>query len=84
MPYAGQTKNKFSTQWNNHRSFWNRFNVKIDNDQTALKHFYKSHFHVLNAKPDITECCMVIFVEPPDKTLLDWCKNKWIDCLNIK
>ena len=23
MQYLGQTKNKFSTQWNNHCSFWN-------------------------------------------------------------
>ena len=35
-------------------------------------------------KPDITECYMVIFVEQLDKTLLDWCKNKWINNLNVK
>ena len=27
---------------------------------------------------------MVIFVEQPDKTLLDWCENKWINYLNAK
>ena len=27
---------------------------------------------------------MVIFVEQPDKTLLDWGKNKWINNLNAK
>ena len=25
MQYIGQTKNNFFTQWNNHRSFWNKF-----------------------------------------------------------
>ena len=32
MQYVGQTKNKFSTRWNNHCSFWNKFNVKDNND----------------------------------------------------
>ena len=32
MQYVGQTKNKFSTQCNNHCSFWNKFNVKDNND----------------------------------------------------
>ena len=36
MQYLGQTKNKFSTRWNNHRSFWNKFNVKGNNDRAAL------------------------------------------------
>ena len=27
---------------------------------------------------------MAIFVEQPDKTLLDWCENKWINHLNAK
>ena len=27
---------------------------------------------------------MVIFVEQPDKTLLDWCKSKWNYYLNAK
>ena len=31
----------------------------------------KFHFNAFNAKPDITEYYMVIFVEQPDKTLLD-------------
>ena len=85
MQYVGQTKNKFSTRWNNHRSFWNKFNVKDNNDRAALlKHFYKFHFDAFNGKPDITECYMVIFVEQPDKTLLDWCENKWINNLNAK
>ena len=34
--------------------------------------------------PDITKCYMVIFIEQPDKTLLDWCENKWINNLNAK
>ena len=64
MQYVGQTKNKFSNRWNNHRSFWNKFNVKDNNDQAALlKHFYKFHFDAFNGKLDITECYMVIFVE---------------------
>ena len=50
----------------------------------SLKHFYKFHFNSFNAKPDITECYMVIFVEQQDKTLLDWCENKWINYLNAK
>ena len=33
------------------------------------------------SKPDITECYMVIFVEQPDKTLLDWCENKWVNIM---
>ena len=37
-----------------------------------------------NAKPDITECYVVIFVEQQDKTLLDWCENKSINNLNAK
>ena len=49
-----------------------------------LKHFYKFHFDAFNGKPDITKCYMVIFVEQPDKTLLDWCENKWINNLNAK
>ena len=36
MQYVGQTKNKFSTRWNNHRSFWNKFNVKDNNDRAVL------------------------------------------------
>ena len=77
MQYVGRTKNKFSTRWNNHHSFWNNCNVKNDNDRAALlKYFLKFHFDVLIAKPDITECFMVIFVEQPDKILLDWCENK--------
>ena len=35
MQYVGQTKNKFSTRWNNHHSFWNNCNVKDDNDRAA-------------------------------------------------
>ena len=50
----------------------------------SLKHFHKFYFHAFNAKPDITECYMVIFVEQPGKTLLDWCENKWTNCLNTK
>ena len=50
MEYVRQTKNKFSIKWNNHRSFWNKFNVKNDNDQAALfNHFCKFHFDLLNA-----------------------------------
>ena len=57
----------------------------VDNDRAVLlKHFYKFHFDVLNAKPNITECFTVIFVEQPDKTLLDWCENRWINYLNAK
>ena len=39
-------------------------------------HLFKLYFDAFTAKPDITECYMVIFVEQPDKTLLDWCENK--------
>ena len=61
----------------NERSFWMNFNVKDNNNRAALlKHFYKFHFDTFNAKPDITKCYMVIFVEQPDQTLLDWCENK--------
>ena len=64
MQYVGHTKNKFSTGWNNHHLFWNKFNVKDDNDRAALhKHFCKFHLDILNAKPDVTECFMVIFAE---------------------
>ena len=85
MQYVGRTKIKFATRWNNHRSFWKKFNVKDDNDRAdLLKHFYKFYFNILNAKPDITACFMLIFVKQPDKTLLDWCENKWINYLNAK
>ena len=40
MQYVGQTKNKFSTPWNNYRSFWNKFNVKNGNDRAALLNKY--------------------------------------------
>ena len=85
MQYGEQTKNKLSTRWNNHRSFCNKFNVKSDNDRAVLfKHFYIFRFDVLNAKPDITECFVVTFVEQLDKILLDWCENRWINYLNAK
>ena len=45
---------------------------------------YVWHYAKCYAKPDITECFMVIFVKQPDKTLLDWCENKWINYLNAK
>ena len=81
-PSGGYSKFEF---WNNHRSFWNKFNVKDDNDRAALlKYFYKFHFEFFNAIPDITECFTVIFVEQPNKTLLHWCENKWIKYLNAK
>ena len=52
-------------------SFRKKFNVNNDNDRAALlKHFYKFHFDVLNAKTDITECFMVLFLEQPDKTFV--------------
>ena len=84
MQYGGQTKNKFSTWWNNHRSFCNKFNVKDDNDRAVLEHFYKFSFNVFSVKPDIIECFVVIFVEQLDKFLLDWCENRWINYLNAK
>ena len=42
------------------------------------------NFGAFYGKPDISECYIVIFVEKPDKTLLDWCENKWINYLNAK
>ena len=62
-----------------------KVNVKDDNDRAVLlERFYKFHFDVHNAKPDITECFVVTFVEQLDKTLLDWCENRWINYLNAK
>ena len=59
--------------------------VNDDNDRASLlKHSYKFHFHVLSAQPDVTECFMVIFVEQPNKILLDWCEKKLINYLNAK
>ena len=53
--YVEQTKNKFSTLWNNHRSFWNKFNVNDNNDRAALlKHFYTFHFDTFNGKLNAT------------------------------
>ena len=49
----------------------------------SFKHFHKFHFD-FNAKFNITECIMVIFFKQPNKTLLDWCGNKWINYLNAK
>ena len=59
---------EITTRWNNNRSFWNKFNVKDNNNRAALlKHFYKFHFDAFNPKPDISKCYMVIFVKQPDK-----------------
>ena len=68
MQYVRQTKIIFLPDEVTTDHSRNKFNVENDND--LLKHFHKFHFDVLNAKPDITECFMVIFVEQPDKTLL--------------
>ena len=50
-------------------------------DEITTQSLEKNAF---NGKPNITECYMVIFVEQPDKTLLDWCENKWVNNLNAK
>ena len=85
IQYEGQTKNKYSTRWNNHRSSWNKFYINNDSDRAAhLEHFYKFYFDVLNAKPDITDCLLVIFVKQLDKTSLHWCENKTTNYLNAK
>ena len=64
MQYVGKTKNKFSTRWNNHRSFWNKFNVKDNNDRAAfLRHFYKFHFVAVSSNISATlRTCRIDFV----------------------
>ena len=77
MQYVGQTKNKFSTRWNNHRSFWNKFNVKSNNDRAALlKPFLNFFSRLLTLNLISLNAIWSYFVEQPDKTLLDWCENK--------
>ena len=56
----------------------------IKTELPSLNSFYEFYFDVFNANHDITEYFMVIFVEQSDKTLLDWCENKWINYLNAK
>ena len=59
--------------------------VHVDHKHGALTTQPRcQHFEILNAKPDITECFVVIFVEQLDNTLLDWCENRWINDLNAK
>ena len=62
MQYVGQTKNKFSTRWNNHRSFWNKININDNNNRAAfLKNFYEFCFDDFNAKSDITAVVLKLF-----------------------
>ena len=76
--YVGQTKNKFSVRWNNHRHTWKKFDISTKNDSTALLQHYKSNHNLLLARrPNLTQCFSVIFVEEPPFDVLDICEDKW-------
>ena len=76
--YVGQTKNKFSVRWNNHRHTWKKFDISTQNDSTALLQHYKSNHNLLLARrPNLSQCFSVIFVEEPPFDVLDICEDKW-------
>ena len=76
--YVGQTKNKFSVRWNNHRHTWKKFDISTQNDSTALLQHYKSNHNLLLARrPSLSQCFSVIFVEEPPFDVLDICEDKW-------
>ena len=76
--YVGQTKNKFSVRWNNHRHTWKKFDISTQNDSTALLQHYKSNHNLLLARrPNLSQCFSVIFVEEPPFDVLDICEEKF-------
>ena len=76
--------NSFSTRWNGHRPYWNRFEYSENSDKSALlTHFAKHHPVVLNSNPTLPNCFEVIFIEQPkDTSSLDWLEDKWFHKLN--
>ncbi|MEC8566984.1 MAG: reverse transcriptase domain-containing protein, partial [Pseudomonadota bacterium] len=87
--YVGQTKNKFSTRWNNHRNSWKNQRlgnkkVKDENDNAALyKHYTKHHPEIDIAKLELADAYGVLFIEQPkNKRNLDLKESFWIAKLN--
>ena len=78
--YVGQTKNKFSIGWTNHRTFWKNSNTQNHTDKTALLvHFHNYHKNFISSHPDISECYHVIFLQKPRYYHdLDISESKWI------
>ena len=76
--YLGQTKDKFSVRWNNHRHTWEKFDISTQNDSTALLQHYKSNHNLLLARrPSLPQCFSVIFFEEPSFDMLDIREDKW-------
>ena len=89
--YVGQTKNRFSIRWNNHRSAWNSqktFNVNEDGTAALFQHYQQQHQVNLTKGLKICQCFTVIFVEQPDYDRLDRAEDKWVNkigaTINIK
>ena len=84
----GQTKNSFSTRWNNHRTNWKKFqsnfSAKEISDESALfKHYYLKHNdNLINL--DIDKAYKVAFIDQPKVQNLDYKEQFWIDKLNSK
>ena len=72
MQYVGQTKNKFSVRWTEHRPNWNKSKFEENSDKAALlKHYANYHEEILVNKLCISDYVKVIFVEQPNKRNLD-------------
>ena len=88
--YIGQTKNKFSTRWSGHRSFWNNIckekRITENNDNAALfSHYQTEHEEILNTDKNFANCYDVIFLEQPNSPHnLDFLESKWISKLNAQ
>ena len=67
MQYVGQTKLNFLSDEITTAQPGKNLMMTM-NELPSLKHFYKFNFEVLNAKHDITECFIVLFVEQEKKT----------------
>ena len=82
--YVGQTKNKFSTRWTSHRSFWKKFGIdELKNDQAALLyHYHKAHYAILKSRPSLAYCFEVVFLQQPRMEKLDMYEDIWFHRMN--
>ena len=89
--YIGQTKNRFSTRWNSHRSKWkNLCKLKLidkqennrNSDEAALWcHYRKFHKNIILENLDLADAFGVFFIEEPKLHVLDSRENFWISKL---
>jgi len=72
--------------WSSHRSYWNRPNYEIDEnnkDKLVLSSRF-SEFHGNVNKLSIHEADTVTFVEQPNALSLNFCEDKWYHKLNAQ